>query len=144
MQYSSWVAFALLGSPGQLDTLAARTQEFLHEPNFDAVRRVRLHDIHAAVVRFAPGPVLLEFEEKLQRGDRHRACLNQPRYRPFVSLGADVAAGVGGDVDLVAGLEKVKRRKEHAGFGPETGQDDFFLPGFFDRSPEVPVEPGVD
>ena len=119
-------------------------EEFLDEPDFDAVRRVRLEYIHAPFVGRAPSPILLEFEEKLQRGDRYRPRLEEPRYRPFVGLNADVAAGVSRNVDLIAGTEKIQRREKHARFGPKPGHNEFFLPALFDSSPEIPVEPGID
>src|SRR6185369_17416083 len=111
-------------NPAQLGPFPVSAEELLDKADFDTVGRVGLQDLHAPLVGFTASPILLQFEQVLQGGDRDRSGLDEPLHRAFMGLFADVAAGVGGDVDLITGTKQVECREQHTGFRPEPGQYD--------------------
>ena len=55
----------------------------------------------------------------------------------------EIAAGVSGNVNLVAFLQHVEGRKHHAGFRPQAGDDELLAAGRDDGLSEIRVQPGV-
>lgn len=61
-----------------------------------------------------------------------------------MGLGGNVAAGVSGNVNLIAFAQQVKAREHHASFGPQASQDDLAATKRGDGLAEILVDPGVD
>src|SRR4029077_1681453 len=110
----------------------------------DAVgTEVCLHDVHHRVVGSSERPIALPFEH---RGEsRYGLCarLNYTLHRVVVRQLAYVTAAILDDVDFVTIVYRLYRGKSHAGFRPQSGQNDLLAASFFDRCHEVLVIPGV-
>src|ERR1700722_4610588 len=107
------------------------------EPHLYAVGRMRAQNFHDTFVGFRARPILLEFEQVLAGRNRDPASLDCAIHRAVMRLHRQIATSIGCNIDFVAFLEHVERRKHHAGFGPQTGDDEFFPPGCGDRLTEA-------
>src|SRR4051812_17296699 len=56
---------------------------------------------------------------------------------------ADVAAAILDNIHLVAVMNCLNSRQRNAGLSPQASQNDFFPAGFFYRSDEILVIPGI-
>src|SRR5208282_5437736 len=113
------------------------------EANLDAVRRMRPQDLHHTFVSRSTCPILLQLEDILERRDRDRTRLNGSVHGAIVRLQRNVATGVGGDVDLETLFQEVERPKQHAGFRPQTRDDDLLARGFVDGVAKILIEPCI-
>src|ERR1700722_16839485 len=102
---------------------------------------MRPQNLHRSFIGLRACPVLLEFEEVLQRGDGDRTRLNESIDGPLMSLSRKVAAGVGRDINFEVLLEHVECRERHAGFRPKSAEDELLAPGRMDGLAKVSVQP---
>src|SRR5260370_4568493 len=104
---------------------------------------VVLHDVHHGIVGSAMGPIALPFEH--DRHGRNRLCagLNDTLHRVLVSKLTHVAAAILHDVDLVAVMNRLHRRKRNTDFCPKPGNENLLASAFFDRGDKVFVVPRV-
>src|SRR4029077_18044492 len=110
----------------------------------DSVRSVMvLHDVHHCIVSSAMGPITLPFEHHLQGRDRLCPGLNDALHRVVVSKLGHVAAAILHDVDFVAVMNRLYRRKRNTDFCPKAGDDNLLASAFFDRGDKVLVVPRV-
>src|SRR5271168_400030 len=91
---------------------------------------VVLHDVHHGVVGTLVGPIALPFEHDLHRRDRLRAGLNHALHRVVVSKLTHVAAAILHDVDLVAVMNRLHRRKRNTDFRPKAGKENLLASTF--------------
>src|SRR5580765_3961374 len=110
----------------------------------DSVRSVVvLHDIHHGIVGSAMGPIALPFEHDGHGRDWFCAGLNNTLHRVVVSKLTHVAAAILHDVDLVAVMNRLHRRKRNTDFCPKAGNENLFASAFLDRGDKVFVVPRV-
>src|SRR5436190_14578313 len=101
------------------------TEYHLCVTHADAVRRMRLEDLHAAFVGLRARPVALPLEHDLQGGHRYHASLDGSLDRALMRLDGDVAASVGGDMNVVPFRNRLEGRKADAHLRPQPCDDDF-------------------
>src|SRR6266404_8801907 len=104
---------------------------------------MRSHDVHDCVVGSLLSPIALPFEHDGHRGDRLCAGLNDALHRIVVSKLAHIAAAIFHDIDFVAVMNRLHRRKRNTDFCPKPGQHDLFPSRLFDGRDKVLVVPGV-
>src|SRR6185369_9278584 len=102
-----------------------------------------LHDIHHGIVGSAMGPIALPFEHNGHGRDRLCASLNDTLHRVVVGKLTHVATAILHDVDLVAVMNRLHRRKRNTDFGPKAGNENLLASAFFDRGDKVFVVPRV-
>src|SRR5260370_19430550 len=104
---------------------------------------VCLRDVHHRVVGSSERPIALPFEH---RGEsRYGLCarLNYTLHRIVVRQLAYVTAAILDDADFVTIAYRLYRGTSHAGFRPQSGQNDLLAASFSDRCHEVLVIPGI-
>src|SRR6202047_2276469 len=104
---------------------------------------VGLHNVHHRIVGSTMRPIALPFEHDLHGGDRLCASLNDTLHRVVVSQLGHVAAAILHDVDLVAVMNRLHRRKRNTDFCPKAGNKNLLASAFFDRGDKVFVVPRV-
>src|SRR4029077_4238499 len=104
---------------------------------------MRSHDVHDCVVGFPVSPIALPFEHDGHGGDGLCAGLNDALHRIIVSKLAHVAAAIFHDIDFVAVVNRLHRRKRNTDFRPKAGNENLLAPALFDRGHKVLVVPGV-
>src|SRR6266481_4193865 len=110
----------------------------------DSVRTVMvLHDVHHCIVGALVGPIALPLEHDGHGRDRLCASLNDTLHRVVVSKLTHVAAAILHDVDLVAVMNRLHRRKRNTDFCPKSGNENPLASAFFDRGDKVFVVPRV-
>src|SRR6266404_5805557 len=102
-----------------------------------------LHDIHHGIVGSTMGPIALPFEHDGHGRNRLCAGLNDTLHRVLVSKLTHVAAAILHDVDLVAVMNRLHRRKRNTDFCPKPGNENLLASAFFDRGDKAFVVPRV-